>query len=168
MDKSVSQEVLNVHIGEIKIAKNGETLKAILGSCVGIGFIWKKKRMCGLAHCLLPENPEKSFAISGRYVDQAVASLLALMKIDNEDVKDVEVIFVGGGNMTNPNAADNSKLVGGQNLLVAERELKKNGLRVVFVEHGGNEGRKVIINSSNCSYHVETIPRLKSKEGQLK
>lgn len=160
----MSEQILNVHIGEIKIAKNGETLKAILGSCVGIGFIWKKKGICGLAHCLLPENPEKSFAISGRYVDQAVASLFALMKIENEDVNEIEVIFVGGGNMTNPNAQDNSKLIGGQNLQVAERELKKKGMKIVFVEHGGCQGRKVIIESSTCNFRVEVIPRLTSKK----
>lgn len=162
----MSEKVLNVHIGEVKIAKNGETLKAILGSCVGIGFIWKKKGICGLAHCLLPENPEKSFNISGRYVDQAVASLFAMMKIGEEDVNDIEVIFVGGGNMTNPNSADNSKLIGGQNLQVAERELKKKSMKIVFSEHGGCQGRKVTIDSSTCSYRVDVIPRLTGKGGK--
>lgn len=160
----MSEQILNVHIGEIKIAKNGETLKAILGSCVGIGFIWKKKGMCGLAHCLLPENPEKSFAISGRYVDQAIASLFAMMKIEDENINEIDVIFVGGGNMTNPNAQDNSKLVGGQNLQVAERELKKKGMNIIFMENGGCQGRKIIIDSLTCSFRVEVIPRLNSKK----
>lgn len=159
----MSEKVLNVHIGEVKIAKNGETLKAILGSCVGIGFIWRKKRICGLAHCLLPENPETSFTISGRYVDQAVASLFALMKIADEDVNDIEVIFVGGGNMTSPDSTDNSKLIGGQNLHVAERELNKKGMKIVFTEHGGCQGRKVTIDSSTCNFRVDVIPRLTSK-----
>ena len=38
------QKIFDVHIGEVKIAKNGEVLKAILGSCVGIGIIWKEKK----------------------------------------------------------------------------------------------------------------------------
>lgn len=153
-------KILNVHIGEIKIAKNGETLKAILGSCVGIGFIWKKKKMCGLAHCLLPEMIEKSFNIDGRYVDHAILSMFAMMKIKEEDIGDIEVLFVGGGNMTNSKASDNSKLVGGQNLLVAERELKKKGMKIVFIEQGGCQGRKVFIDSSTCTYTVEVIPRM--------
>ncbi|WP_295904643.1 chemotaxis protein CheD [uncultured Bdellovibrio sp.] len=161
------KDVLSVHIGEVKVARNGETLKAILGSCVGIGFIWKRKSMCGLAHCFLPENPEKSFSISGRYVDQAIASLFALMKIRPEDVAEIDVIFAGGGNMTNPDAADNSKLIGGQNLSAAERELKKKGMKIVFVEYGGCQGRKVTIDSASCTYQVEAIPRLANK-GALK
>lgn len=156
-------QILNVHIGEIKIAKNGETLKAILGSCVGIGFIWKKKGICGLAHCLLPENPERSFSISGRYVDQAIASLFAMMKIGPKDIEEIEVLFVGGGNMTNPNATDNSKLVGSQNLLIAERELKRKGMNIVFYEQADCQGRKVSIDSSTGTYRVEIIPRLESK-----
>lgn len=156
-------QILNVHIGEIKIAKNGETLKAILGSCVGIGFMWKKKGICGLAHCLLPENPERSFSISGRYVDQAIASLFAMMKIGPKDIEEIEVLFVGGGNMTNPDTIDNSNLIGSQNFLIAERELKRKGMNIVFYEHADCQGRKITIDSSTCSYRIEVIPRLESK-----
>lgn len=159
----MAQRVLNVHIGEIKIAKNGEILKAILGSCVGIGFIWRKKEMCGLAHCLLPENPEKSFNISGRYVDQAVASLFALMKIGPEDIAEIDVVFAGGGNMTNIDTEDNSKLIGGKNIEIAERELNQRGMKIVHVEQGGNQGRKIVIDSSTYSYRIDIIPRLGRK-----
>lgn len=152
--------ILNVHIGEVKIARKGEVLKAILGSCVGIGFIWRSQNICGLAHCLLPENPDKSFSISGRYVDQAIASLLAMMKIKENDKAHIEVIFAGGGNMTQPHAEDNSALVGGLNLKATERELKKHDLRVVFSDYGGSEGRKIIIDSSSCTFEIEKIPRM--------
>lgn len=161
------RKILNVHIGEVKVAKNGEILKAIMGSCVGIGFLWKKKKIYGLAHCLLPENPEKSFAISGRYVDQAIDSLMALMKIDSEDVNEIDVVFAGGGNMTNPESTDNSKLVGGLNLQVAERELKKRGLKIVCVEQGGNQGRKIAIDAASGEYKIDIIPRLSIKGDEL-
>jgi len=160
---NVERTTLSVHIGEIKLAKKGEILKAILGSCVGIGFLWRKKNICGLAHCLLPENPEKTFTISGRHVDQAIASMIALMKIGESDIPDIDVIYAGGGNMTNPNESDNTKLIGGQNLIVAARELKKHGMNIVFTEHGGVQGRKIIIDSLDCTFRVEVIPRLKSR-----
>ncbi|MBK7889573.1 MAG: chemotaxis protein CheD [Bdellovibrionales bacterium] len=89
----MNQKEINVHIGEVKIAKNGEILKAILGSCVAIGILWEKRGVCGLAHCLLAENPEKTFAIGGRFVDQAIPSLLALMKIRLENFGEIEVIL---------------------------------------------------------------------------
>jgi chemotaxis protein CheD len=154
------QEILNVHIAEVKIAKNGELLKAILGSCVGIGMMWKEERICGLAHCLLPESPSPTFAIGGRFVDQAIRSLLAMMKVQPGDMNKVETLIVGGGNMTNPGVADSSKLVGAHNFQVALREARKYGLRVVHCDSGGEQGRKIFIDSSNFTYRVENIPRL--------
>lgn len=150
----------NVHIGEVKTAKNGDSLKAILGSCVGIGLIWKARQLCGLAHCLLPENPAPSHMIGGRYVDQAVPSLLALMKIRQNDLDEVQAVIAGGGNMTNPNSPDSSKLVGAHNFSTAEREIRKRGIRLIHSECGGDEGRRITLKTSDCSFQIESIPRL--------
>lgn len=154
------QKVIDVHIGEVKVVKNGQILKAILGSCVGIAVIWKKKGMCGLAHCLLAESPVMTFAIGGRFVDQATRSLVAMMKIRSEDLKEIEVVIVGGGNMTSPGLNDSDKLVGANNFKVALREAKKLGWHVVHTDGGGEEGRKIFVDSANCSYRIEKIPRI--------
>lgn len=153
-------KTLNAHIGEVKIAKHGETLKAILGSCVGIGVIWRSKGICGLAHCLLPESPVPTFSIGGRFVNQAIPSLIALMKIKPEDYSEIEVVIAGGGNMTSPDAKDSSILVGANNFRVAEREISKLGLRIVHKECGGEEGRKIFIYATDFTFKVEKIPRL--------
>ena len=155
----MSTKEINVHIGEVKIAKKGETLKTILGSCVGIGFIWKDRQVCGLAHCLLAESPTKTFGVGGRFVDQAIPSLLALMRIHPENLSEIQVILVGGGNMTQPGAKNVDALVGSNNFKVAERELKRHGLKVVCFDHAGEEGRRVFINSGDGSYLIEPIPR---------
>lgn len=152
-------KTVNVHIGEIKIAKNGEVLKTILGSCVGIGFIWKKKNLCGLAHCLLPETPIKTFAIGGRYVDQAIPSLIALMKIREENISEIEVVLAGGGNMTSA-AEKADELVGSYNIKTALRELQQRGFRIQQSRIGGNEGRKMTIFAADGTYLVESIPRI--------
>lgn len=151
---------INVHIGEVKIAKNGETLKTILGSCVGIGFIWKKNSMSGLAHCLLAESPTKTFSIGGRFVDQAIPSLIALMKIRPEDLSDIEVIVAGGGNMTQPGAKNIDALVGSNNFTVALRELKKLGIKPICIDRAEEEGRKIVINSADGTFEIEPIPRI--------
>jgi chemotaxis protein CheD len=154
------QKVLNVHIGQVRIAKNGELLKAILGSCVGIGVIWKAKGICGLAHCLLPLSPVSTFEIGGKYVDQAIRSLIALMKIRPEDLPFVSLVIVGGGNMTHPGAPEGADLVGSNNFKAALDEAKKHGLKVIFADGGGEEGRKIFIDGSEFSYRVDKIPRI--------
>jgi chemotaxis protein CheD len=157
------KKVIDVHIGEVKIARKGELLKAILGSCVGIGIIWKERRICGLAHCLLPENPNPSYELGGRFVDQAMKSLLMLMRIKPDDYSKIEVVIVGGGNMTSPNAKDESHLVGSLNYKVAMNEAKKLGLNIVFSEGGGKQGRKISLDASNYTYKIEVIPRILGK-----
>lgn len=154
------RKVIDVHIGEVKVAKNGEVLKAILGSCVGIGIIWKSKKTCGLAHCLLPESPTPSYEIGARFVDQAVRSLIAMMKIRPTDLQDVGVVVVGGGNMTNPGASASTELVGLSNFKNAMQEVQKLSLKVLYSEGGGEVGRKISIDSMDFTFQVEKIPRI--------
>lgn len=149
-----------VHIGEIKIAKNNETLTALLGSCVGIGILWKSHKIYGLAHCLLPVSPKITFNIGGRFVNQAIPSLLALMKIKQENYAEIEAVVAGGGNMTNPNATSTCDLVGAQNYEAAITELKKLGIRITVNDVGGQIGRKITIQTHDGSVHVEKIPRI--------
>lgn len=151
---------LNVHIGQVKVARNGETLKALLGSCVGVGLLWRDRGIYGLAHCLLPESPAKTFEIGGRFVDQAVASLLALMRVHADDIPHVVAVVAGGGNMTNPGAANPNDLVGSHNAAVAERELKKRGIVIADWDVGGEEGRTITINGQDGSHHVQRLPRI--------
>lgn len=156
----MKENIIYVHMGEVKIAKNGEILKSILGSCVGIGFIWKKRSICGLAHCLLAESPQKTFTIGGRFVDQAIPSLIAMMKLQTQDLTEVEVILAGGGNMTQPGAQDVGRLVGSHNFSVALRELSKLGITPKCADPAEEEGRRMTLYSANGSYLIEPIPRL--------
>lgn len=150
---------LNVHIGQIKIARKGETLRALLGSCIGVGLIRRAKKICGLAHCLLPKNPMTSFSIDGRHVSQAIPSLLALMKVRPENYHEIEAVVAGGGNMTNPGRPVED-LVGSQNTQVALAELKKLSIQLLNIDVGGNEGRQMTINGHDYTYKIETIPRI--------
>lgn len=154
------RKVVDVHIGEVKVAKGGDVLKAILGSCVGIGIIWRSRGTCALAHCLLPESPTRTFAIGARFVDQAFLSLLAMLKARPGDHPELEVIIVGGGNMTTPDPLPNVELVGAHNFKVALREARSRNLRIVHSDGGGEEGRKILLDSGDLSCRVEKIPRI--------
>ena len=152
-----------VHIGEVKIAKHGERLKAILGSCVGIAFLWPEKKICGLAHCLLPHSPAPTHLIGARFVDQAVLSLKSLMKIAPIDAKKVTAVVVGGGNMTSPKNSKESSLVGAANFRSAMHEVENLNIRVVHSDSGGNHGRTVTIDSNEFKFEVDLIPRITNR-----
>lgn len=149
----------HVRIGQVLVARDGETLKSLLGSCVGVALIWKSKRMCGLAHCLLPEAPQKSYEINGRFVSQAIPSLLAMMHIKPENFSEVEAVIAGGGNMTKPEERSCDALIGTQNVLMAQKFLKNLGIKIIFEDIGGEEGRRISVNSTTGEFEVQKIPR---------
>lgn len=149
-----------VHIGQVRIARHGESLKALLGSCVGVGLLWKDKGVYGLAHCLLPECPTRPHTIGGRFVDQAVASLVVLMRIRPGDMRQVTAVVAGGGNMTNSRAADSRELVGAHNVRIALRELAKLGITVTASDVGGDVGRTLAICGLDGSHYVQRLPRI--------
>ena len=146
---------IHVNIAEVKTGKSDDMLKATLGSCVGIAFLWKEKGIYGLAHCLLPESTEQNFGIGAKYVTQAIPSLIALMKIDKSDVRKIEVILAGGGNMMAQLSAHNQNHIGTQNIEAARKNLKAQGFRIKREEVGGVEGRQIFIDC--ISGEVEVV-----------
>jgi len=157
----------HVGMGQLSVGTHGEQLQALLGSCIGIGFIWKNGPCCGLAHCLLPEAPGADSSQGARYVSQAVPSLLRLMGVRQADYADIDVVLAGGASMFGPR---NGRLqVGRQNAEAAQKYLDQCGLHVSFCALGGRHGRQLLIDCARHSYAVtdvvaqpEWIPR---KEG---
>ncbi len=157
----------HVGMGQLSVGTHGEQLQALLGSCIGIGFIWKNGPCCGLAHCLLPEAPGTDNALGARYVSQAVPSLLRLMGVRQADYADIDVVLAGGASMFGPR---NGRLqIGRQNAEAAQKYLDQCGLHVSFCALGGRHGRQLLIDCASRSYAVtdvvtqsELIPR---KEG---
>jgi chemotaxis protein CheD len=145
----------HVGIGELKIGGRGGQLKALLGSCVGIAFLWKKRGRCGLAHCLLPETAEPQWEPGARYVSQAVPSLLRLMGTSAADYADIEVVVTGGGMMLS--ACSSRFQIGQQNADAARKYLELYGLNVVECRVGGKSGRTLAVDCATCSYQIEDI-----------
>lgn len=160
-------KVVHVSIGEVKIGKDQDILMASLGSCVGIGFIWKRKNLFGLAHCLLPEAPAdmaEAALISARYVSQAIPSLMKLMKIERKNRGEIDAVLAGGGNMTAPKNANPTNLIGTLNVNAAEKYLKEFGIQVVAKELGGETGRKIYIFCETAEFTIKKISRIDSSK----
>lgn len=150
-----------VGMGQLKIGARSERLQAMLGSCVGIAFIWRKGGCCGLAHCLLPEAPAATRLRApigppaARYVSEAVPSLLRMMGAREADYPDIEVILAGGANMLQGRS---SRLqIGQQNVAAAQKYLQQLGLSVRYCRLGGKHGRTMLIDCARQTYVVNDI-----------
>ena len=150
----------HAQIGQIKIGREGDFLHALLGSCIGIGFLYPDAGIYGLAHCLLSKSPKPFNEIGARHVDQAIYSLMKVMEIGPEQRRRVNVFIAGGGNMTRAVDAAPSKLVGSVNSEYAKKVLRERRLRLIHEEVGGSNARKVIIDCSTGNFEIKNIPRL--------
>lgn len=154
------QSQIHAQIGEVKIGREGQTLNALLGSCIGVGFLWPKRQIYGLGHCLLSQSSQVTEELSGRHVDQAIWSLMKMMEITNEERRQVHVILVGGGNMTMADDTPDARLVGSINAAFAKKAVKLERLRLIHDDLGGNHARKVSINCTTGDFVVKQIQRL--------
>lgn len=150
---------IHVKIGEVKIGKEGDLLRATLGSCVGIAFIWKAKGIAGLAHCLLPEASESTFVIGAKFVSQAIPSLIALLKLKPENMNEVEVYIAGGGNMMSQLARRNVEHVGNQNITAAKKYLRIYGIPFTELDLGGDVGHQIFIDCSSGNVIVKRLEK---------
>jgi len=150
---------LYVKIGEVKTGHDPTILKATLGSCVGIAFLWKRKGLYGLAHCLLPESPLATNSIGAKYVSQAVPSLVAMMRIRPEDISEIEVVIAGGGNMMTQLSRVNSDHIGSQNTKAALKYLAAHGLKIKKMDVGGEEGTQIVVDCSTGTVSVFKLPK---------
>lgn len=162
-----------VGMGQLSVGTRDEQLQALLGSCIGIGFLWRKGHCCGLAHCLLPEAPAADGSLGARYVSQAVPALLRLMGARQADYADIDVVLAGGASMFGPENGHGRLQVGRQNAQAAHKYLAQCGLRVSFCALGGRHGRQLLIDCARHSYavtdvvaHPDLIPRKESAYGQ--
>lgn len=149
---------LIVNMGEVKIGSGGDILKATLGSCIGIAFLWKHRGRCGLAHCLLPEAPKPTVLIGARYVSQAVPSLLALMGIKKQHYSEIEIVIAGGARMFGDRKS--TRHVGRSNAEAAQKCLLHYGLTVMRSDIGGRRGRQMIVDCSGPSVTITDIVQI--------
>lgn len=148
-----------VGMGEVKVGSQNDVLKATLGSCIGIAFLWASQHRYGLAHCLLPAEPEQDMRISARYVDRGILSLLRLMGIRKRDYPEIEVVVTGGARMYCHE--HDGKHVGRLNAEAAKRCLRQYGLAVKRSETGGQLGRQIVI---HCKEAAVTITELSPQQ----
>ncbi|WP_374000434.1 chemotaxis protein CheD [Bdellovibrio bacteriovorus] len=149
----------HVRIGQLLIVEDGTVLKTVLGSCVGIALLWKKRGKCALAHCLLPLADSFKADADARYVDQTIPRMIERLGATSADFPDLEAVVAGGGKMISVEKAYSKYVVGDENLRVARQMLESRGIRIVAFVPGGEQGTKLRVDASSGEYHIESIPR---------
>ncbi len=150
--------VIQVGMGEARVAGEGEVLAVLLGSCVALTLLWPAGRRCAVAHCLLPDSGALPWNMGARYVNHALPTLFALMGLRHKDLAQVEAVLAGGANMLG--AAGISSGVGTQNIAAAQHCLAQHGLLVAQRDVGGRRGRTVRVDASHYRVAITKVERI--------
>ncbi|TWI46613.1 chemotaxis protein CheD [Pseudoduganella flava] len=148
-------DVTHVWAGALAVGSGNMVLTALLGSCVGIGILWRRKKRCALAHCLLAEAPPDDTGLDLRYVSNALPALLRGLGAREEDYAELEVIAAGGASLFE--RVQFPLRVGERNIAALERAVQALGLRVVHQFLGGSHGSRITLHCATQTYDTRRI-----------
>jgi chemotaxis protein CheD len=141
-------------MGEIGVARQGESLRTLLGSCLGLILYDQRRQLGGLAHILLPDSAGDSRQ-PGKYVDTAVPCLMAEMNRLAAGRLVLQAKLFGAASMFSTSI--DSIQIGEQNLLACKRILDQLKIPIVASHCGGNHGRRITFNVSTGVARVEIV-----------
>jgi chemotaxis protein CheD len=151
----VETDLHHVWAGGIAAGTGQMVLTALLGSCVGVGIIWRRKKRCALAHCLLADAPADDAGQDMRYVSNAIPGLLRALGARAHDYAELEVVAAGGASLFG--RVPFPSKVGERNIAAFERITRELGLRVVHQRLGGEEGARITLHCASLSYDTRSL-----------
>lgn len=138
---------IHVGIGDYKIVTNAsDTVRTFLGSCIGICFHSKEKKIACILHIMLPEAPTNAETLKkAKYADTGIEVVLKDLKEKHGLApSDLRVSVFGGArvldNVTQEIGLNNTKKV--------QAILKEKGMRIINQKTGGTKGYKIYIEVS--------------------
>lgn len=135
------QQTLRTHViqGEFMVSNNPNiVLCTILGSCVAACIRDPEAGVGGMNHFLLPGDAAQTGSEAKRYGVHLMELLINGLLKAGAQRKRLEAKIIGGAS-TMINFSD----IGRQNAVFAEKFLGDEGIRIVGLNVGGNNGRKL-------------------------
>ena len=143
----------SLRMGEMSIAIDGEDLRTLLGSCIGLALYDRRQKIGGLAHIVLP-HARGATDRPGKFVDTAIPTLIESMQEVAEDRLRLTAKFAGGASMFSTTVATK---IGQQNVESCERLLDELRIPVVAKHCGGEQGRRMCLKTTNGQVTIEIV-----------
>ena len=152
----MSFDLINVGIADLGVAASPNTLRTILGSCVGICLYDPKMKIGGLSHIMLPSSKKPSNNLK-KYADTAIPLMIEEM-IKIGAVRGQIVAKLAGG-ATMFKHSENSLMgdIGKNNILSVREILGQLKIPVLSEEVGGDYGRTIDFYLETGELKIKTI-----------
>ena len=156
-----AQHVLVARMGQMQVTSDGAMLKAIMGSCVGIGILWRKREVYAMSHCLLGNAPPDSGEPTAKFVSHAVPMMLQAMgAVSARDLLQLEAVVVGGGQMLQQSGNPGGEEIGPSNLAAAKENLRAHNVTLRHLENAEYNASQLFVDGRTGEYKVVLIPKL--------
>ena len=153
MEKLMHAVNPSIRMGEMSVAWKGGELRTLLGSCIGLALYDRRHKVGGLAHIVLPQAQGKTDR-PGKFVDTAIPSLVEQMeKLAGNKLK-LTAKLAGGASMFSTTVAAK---IGLQNIESCQRLLGELGIPIVAEHCGGEQGRRMTLNTANGAVVIEIV-----------
>jgi len=146
-----------LHPGQTYVSKEPAQISMILGSCAGICIYDRRQSIGGATHYMLPQW-DGSGTPSTRYGNVAIQELLQQLHIYGSNVRELEAKVYGGACMFEVFREDGTNdHIGSRNISMAIDALSRHGIAIVAKDTGGENGRKVKLQSETGMVSVSLI-----------
>lgn len=154
-------DLIKVGMADYKVGRAPSTLISYgLGSCIGISLYDPQRKVGGLLHIMLPDSTQaRSSDNPAKFADTGIPLMINDVVALGASKSRLVAKIAGGAQMFAFSNATDIMRVGTRNAITCKQILKRNGIRVIAEDTGGNFGRTVSINLSDGSYKVKTIDR---------
>lgn len=147
--------------GEYTFTRKPAIISTLLGSCVGIALYDKKNQWGGMNHFMLPNKREGTME-DGKFGDASTHLLLKAAYAAGVSKGDLVASIYGGGqvighlgSVAKTGGAD----IGAKNIAMAKELMKAEGIRVIYTDVGGNNGRRIGMDTSTNEIECKLIQR---------
>lgn len=154
-------DLIKVGMADYKVGRAPSTLISYgLGSCIGISLYDPQRKIGGLLHIMLPDSTQaRSSENPAKFADTGIPLMISDVVALGASRSRLVAKIAGGAQMFAFSNATDIMRVGTRNAETCKQILRKNGIRVIAEDTGGNYGRTVSIDLATGSYKVKTIDR---------
>lgn len=145
-----------IGIGEYAVSNSEEIIVTLgLGSCVGVCFVDKRKKIGAMIHVMLPDSGGKDTPKPGKYADSGIKIVLEEMEKRGANLSSLEVKIAGGAAMF----GNSSKTmdIGKRNVDAIKNILKQKNIRIIAEDTGGNRARSIEFNIDNSELIIKKV-----------
>lgn len=152
-------EIITIGISDMKISENPDVFVTYaLGSCVGICLYDPALRVGGMAHIMLPKNPEN--AQNGqfmRYADSCLPRMISQMQQKGCLRSRIVAKIAGGAKMFEIEGNSTFGNIGQRNVAAVKETLAQNRIPILAEDTGSNYGRTIYFHTENGALVVKSF-----------